>query len=115
MITSFAEVMAWLRGQARREPGLGRLQFLSEASGAPRAAVLLRDRARLAIAEAGRNPPEEFDVLILVGTHESLGSALARLPAHRVHALALPAPPPLLPRARESDQCPWLCLGALCH
>jgi HD-GYP domain-containing protein (c-di-GMP phosphodiesterase class II) len=101
MITSFAEVMAWLRGQVRRDPALGRLQFLSESSGAARAALLLRDRARLAIAEAGRAPPEEFDVLVLVGASESLGSALARLPAHRVHALTLPTPPAVLQRAIE--------------
>jgi len=100
-IASFAEVMAWLRAQVRREPGLGRLQLLSESSGAARSALLIRDRARLAIAEAGRVPPEEFDVLVLVGTAESLGTALARLPHHRVHALTLPTPPTLLQRAIE--------------
>ncbi len=100
-IASFAEVMAWLRGQARRDPALGRLQLLTERTGAARAAVLTRDRARLAVVEAGRVPPEEFDVLLLAGTPAALGSALARLPAHRVHALPLPSLPALLQRAVE--------------
>ena len=100
-ITSFAEVMAWLRGRVRGDPRLGRLQLLTGSSGAARAAVLVRDRARLAVVEAGRVPPEDFDVLVLVGAPEALSSALARLPAHRVHALALPTPPGLLQRAVE--------------
>ena len=100
-ITSFAEVMAWLRMQVRITPVLGRLQIMTEASGAARSALLTRDRARLAIVEAGRAPPEEFDVLVLCGSAEVLASALARLPAHRVHALALPTPAALLQRAIE--------------
>ena len=100
-ITSFAEVMAWLRGEVLGDPTLGRLELLTEASGAPRAALLIRDRARLALVEAGRVPPTEFDVLILVGGAEALVSALARLPAHRVHAVPLPTPPALLQRAVE--------------
>ena len=100
-IASFAEVMAWLRGEVLGDPTLGRLELLTEASGAARAAVLIRDRARLALVEAGRVPPTEFDVLLLVGGPEALVSALARLPAHRVHAVPLPIPPALLQRAVE--------------
>ncbi len=101
-IASFAEVMAWLRTAVRTTPALGRLQLMTTASGAPRSALLMRDRARLAIVEAGRAPPEAaFDVLILCGAAETLGSALPRLPAHRVHAVTLPTLPALLQRAVE--------------
>lgn len=100
-ISSFAEVMAWLRGEVLRDPSLGRLELLTGSSGAVRAGMLIRDRARLAFVEAGRVPPPEFDVLILVGTPEPLVSALTRLPVHRVHALSLPTLPGLLQRAVE--------------
>lgn len=100
-IASFAEVMAWLRGEVLGDPELGRLELLTGGSGATRAALLTRDRARLALVEAGRVPPPEFDVLILVGAPEALVPALGRLPAHRVHALTLPSLPGLLQRAVE--------------
>jgi HD-GYP domain-containing protein (c-di-GMP phosphodiesterase class II) len=100
-IASFPEVMGWLRAQVHHEPALGRLQLWTRASGAPRSALLIRDRARLAIVEAGRPPPGEFDVLVLVGRADRLSRAVAALPAHRVHALALPTPPALLQRAIE--------------
>lgn len=97
-LASFAEVMGWLRTQARSDRGFGRVELLSQASGAARAGVVVRERARLGVVEAGRGLPPEFDVLLLLGPIEGLAAALARLPNHRVFALPLPVPVPLLQR-----------------
>ncbi|MBL9100367.1 MAG: GAF domain-containing protein [Myxococcales bacterium] len=100
-LASFNEVIGWLRAHARADPGFGRVELLSQASGAARAAVVVRERARLGVAEAGRALPPEFDVLLVLGATEALLTALPRLPSHRVHVLPLPVPEALLQRTVE--------------
>ena len=98
VLTSFPEVIGWLRTRSRADPAFGRVELLSQASGAARAGVVIRERARLGVVEAGRGLPPEFDVLLVLGPTDGLAAALARLPSHRVHALPLPVPVALLQR-----------------
>jgi len=100
-LATFPEVMGWLRTRSRTDPGFGRVELLSQASGAARAGVVIRERARLGVVEAGRVLPPEFDVLLVLGPADGLAAALARLPSHRVHALPLPVPTALLQRTVE--------------
>ena len=101
VLTTFPEVMGWLRTRSRADPGFGRVELLSQANGAARAGVVIRERARLGVVEAGRVLPPEFDVLLVLGPTEGLAAALARLASHRVHALPLPVPTALLQRTVE--------------
>lgn len=97
-LTRYADVLAHLREFAR-DPAFGQVQFVTDLGGAPRAAVVVRERARLAIVEAFGLVPPEFDVVLVLGGDRALSQALARMPAHRAHALPLPTPPGLLRRA----------------
>ncbi len=97
-LARYADVLAWIRAEAR-DPTLGQVHFASDLGGAPRAAVIVRERARLAVVEAFGLVPPEFDVVLVVGGDRALSQALARMPAHRAHALPLPTPPALLRRA----------------
>lgn len=97
-LTRYAEVLAWIRAEAR-DPAFGKVHFTTGLSGAPRAAVVVRERLRLAIVEAFGLVPQDFDVVLVVGSGDALARSLARMPAHRAHAVPLPAPPALLRRA----------------
>ncbi|MBZ5714069.1 HD family phosphohydrolase [Nannocystis pusilla] len=94
----YPDVLAYLR-QLARDPGFGRVQYVTDLGGTLRAAVVGRARARLAIVEALGFVPPEFDVVLVVGPERSLSAALARMPANRAHALALPTSPGRLRRA----------------
>ena len=96
-LARYADVLAWIRAEAR-DPALGQVHFVSDLGGAPRAAVIVRERARLAVVEAFGLVPPEFDVVLVVGGDRALSQALTRMPAHRAHALPLPTPPALLRR-----------------
>lgn len=101
-LTRYADVLAHLRAFGR-DPEFGQVQYVSDLGGAPRAAVIVRHRARLAIVEALGLVPPEFDVLLVVGPDRALSQALARMPAHRAHALPLPTRPGLLRRAIDES------------
>ncbi|MDC0671600.1 HD family phosphohydrolase [Nannocystis radixulma] len=94
----YPDVLAYLR-QLARDPAFGRVQYVTDLGGTLRAAVVGRARARLAIVEALGFVPPEFDVVLVVGPERSLSAALARMPANRAHALALPTSPGRLRRA----------------
>ncbi|MCY1062081.1 HD family phosphohydrolase [Nannocystis sp. SCPEA4] len=94
----YPDVLAYLR-QLARDPAFGRVQYVTDLGGTLRAAVVGRARARLAIVEALGFVPPEFDVVLVVGAERSLSAALARMPANRAHALALPTSPGRLRRA----------------
>jgi hypothetical protein len=91
-ITSFAEVMGWLRGEVAADPGFGRVELLSRGQrrgpGRPRSSASARAWGS---SRPGGRPPE-FDVLVL-GAADGLAAALARLPV---------APRPRPPAARPA-------------
>ncbi|MCA9713795.1 MAG: GAF domain-containing protein [Myxococcales bacterium] len=93
-LVSFEDAVAWIVEHATRE-GLEH-ERIHDFGGACEGVKLARGRARVVVTRGGGFLPQEFGVLLVLGTSQALADAIAGLGSRRVLTQTLPTPAALL-------------------